>query len=310
MRAAAPDSAARPVRHVAGRRITANRLEASTRIESSARRPRRAHEAWLRTSREAGWRLAQAAPVAGEGRLRPARRWTGSTRLLSGPPARQCPPRRQDRQHGAHRRHPANPTASGRLAGSDLRVAWVEQGVPWRTAGCWRTCRNDLFILDELQSSGPPRVRPEDRPAPPPPCPPAAKGTLSGKRPPAARRSERRHPGRRPATCRCCSGRNRWVVASGGGNIEMSARHVQVNGAFAADAGYVGFSRAEPADAVGRRGGGQGGARPPKGSRPPGDAPVRTSAIDLGRLLHDRQGPEHAASRARWRAAQRRSRRR
>jgi translocation and assembly module TamB len=38
---------------------------------------------------------------------------------------------------------------------------------------------------------------------------------------------------------------DRWVIASGGANVVISAAHVQVNGAFAADAGFVGLARSE-----------------------------------------------------------------
>ena len=224
-------------------RITANRLEASTRIESKRSGGLGAHmEAWLENSREAGWRLAQARPwlVSGAFDL-PTMDWINA--LLSD--HLRANVRLGGRIASTVRIEgtPANPTASGRLAGSDLRVAWVEQGVRLENGRLLAHLQDDLFILDELQFSGPPRVRPEDRRAAAA-VPAGREGTLSA--------NGRLRLGDLSGVIQVAASHlpllqrpDRWVVASGGGNIEMSARHVQVNGAFAADAGYVGFSRAD-----------------------------------------------------------------
>ncbi len=224
-------------------RIAANRLEASTRIEAKRGGGVGAYfEAWVEHSAEAGWRLAQTRPWLISGAFDLATMdWINA--LLSD--HLRANVRLGGRMSSTVRVEgtPAAPTASGRLEGSDLRVAWVEQGVRLENGRLLAHLVDDLLVLDELEFSGPPRVRPEDRRAAAA-LPPGREGTVSA----TGRLRLNDFTGlvqvaashlpllQRP---------DRWVIASGGGNIELSARHVQVNGAFAADAGFVGLARSD-----------------------------------------------------------------
>jgi translocation and assembly module TamB len=223
--------------------IRDNRLEALARIESERRGGLGAHmDAWIENSQEAGWRLAQERPwlIAGAFDL-PTMDWINallSDHLranvrLGGKLASSV------RIEGT----PAKPTATGNLTGTDLRVAWVEQGVRLENGSLKARLQDDLLVLDELRFAGPPRVRPDERRV-------AATyradqdGTLSAN----GQLRLRDFSGviqvaasdlpilQRP---------DRWIIASGGGNIETSAKHVQLNGAVAAQAGFVDFSRSQ-----------------------------------------------------------------
>jgi translocation and assembly module TamB len=103
--------------------------------------------------------------------------------------------------------------------------------------------QDDLIVLDELHFSGPPRVQPEDRRAAAA-APADREGSLSA--------NGRLRLGDFSGVIQVAATHlpllqrpDRWVIASGGGNIETSSKHIQVNGAFAADAGFVGIARAE-----------------------------------------------------------------
>jgi translocation and assembly module TamB len=224
-------------------RVEANRLDSILRIESGRKGGIGGHlGAWLEHSQEAGWRLAQARPwrISGAFDL-PTLDWINA--LLSDHL------RANVRLGGTLAGSvlvegtPAEPAATGRMTGTDLRMAWVEQGVRLENGTLLAELQDDLIVLKELRFSGPPRVRPDDR------------------RAAAAMKTER--DGSVSATgqlrLRDLNGviqvaashlpmlqqPDRWVIASGGANIEISAAHVQVNGAFAADAGFVGLARSE-----------------------------------------------------------------
>jgi translocation and assembly module TamB len=135
---------------------------------------------------------------------------------------------------------PAQPRATGGITGAALRVAWIEQGVRLENGVLIARVEDDAIILDELRFSGPPRVQPADRRAAR-----AAGGepgfvTLNG------RLSLRDLKGvlqvaaeRLPLLQRT----DRWVMATGGANIILSERRVEVNGAAVAVAGFIDFSR-------------------------------------------------------------------
>lgn len=224
-------------------RIEANRLEASTRIEARRGGGLGAHfEAWLENSAEAGWRLAQTRPWLISGAFDMATMdWINA--LLSD--HLRANVRLGGRLSSTVRVQgtPAKPSASGRLAGSDLRVAWVEQGVRLENGRLLAHLTDDLIVLDELQFSGPPRVRPEDRRAAAA-VPDGREGSVSA--------NGRLRLGDFGGVIQVAASHlpllqrpDRWVIASGGGNIEITAKHIQVNGAFAADAGFVGLARSE-----------------------------------------------------------------
>jgi translocation and assembly module TamB len=103
--------------------------------------------------------------------------------------------------------------------------------------------QDDLIVLDELQFSGPPQVQPQDRRAAAA-VPPDREGSVSA--------SGRLRLGDLAGVIQVAASHlpllqrpDRWVIASGGGNIETSSEHIQVNGAFAAEAGFVGIARSE-----------------------------------------------------------------
>lgn len=136
---------------------------------------------------------------------------------------------------------PANPLAAGAITGNGLRLAWIEQGVRLENGRLAARVEGDSVILDELRFAGPPRVRPADRRV--------------------AERMAKLEPGFVAASGRLkipdltgfvqvqaqrvplLQRPDRWVVVTGGANIEFSPKRVQFNGAAAADAGFVDFSR-------------------------------------------------------------------
>ncbi|HEX7156953.1 MAG TPA: translocation/assembly module TamB domain-containing protein, partial [Burkholderiaceae bacterium] len=136
---------------------------------------------------------------------------------------------------------PGAPRAEGTIAGQHLRVAWIDQGVRLDGGVLRARFDNDTVNVDELRFDGPPRTHPGDRRAEDA-LGHAAAGfvaasgqlrlkDLSGvlqvqaQRMPLLQRSDR------------------WLVATGGANIELSNRRVQLNGAVAADAGYLDLSK-------------------------------------------------------------------
>jgi len=224
-------------------RIEANRLEASTRIEGLRGGGLGAHlEATIENSPDVGWRLAPARPWLINGAFDLATMdWVNallSDRLranvrLGGRLASTV------RIEGT----PANPSASGRLVGEALRVAWIEQGVRLENGRLLAHLQDDVLVLDELHFSGPPRVRPDDR---------RAAAALKEEQEGSLSANGRLKLGDLSGVIQVAASKlpvlqrpDRWVIASGGGNIEATANHIQLNGAFAADAGFVGFGRSE-----------------------------------------------------------------
>lgn len=224
-------------------RITDNHLEASTRIDAGRGGGLGAFmQAWVEHSADAGWRLAQDRHwlISGAFDL-PTMDWINA--LLSD--HLRATVRLGGRLSSTVRIEgtPGNPSAAGRLAGSDLRVAWVQQGVRLENGRLLAHLQDDLIVLDELEFSGPPRVRPDDRRAAAA-VPADREGTVSA--------SGRLRLGDFSGVIQVAARHlpmlqrpDRWVIATGGGNIEFTARHVQVNGAFAADAGFVGLAASD-----------------------------------------------------------------
>lgn len=136
---------------------------------------------------------------------------------------------------------PAQPLASGRVSGADLRVAWIEQGVRLENGTLAARIEGDSVILEDLRFVGPPRVQPRDarvaqKLAKLPSGFVAASGRATLPELTGWIQVQAQHLPllQRP---------DRWVVATGGANIEFSPRRVQVNGAAAVDAAFVDFSR-------------------------------------------------------------------
>jgi translocation and assembly module TamB len=224
-------------------RIEANHLVAALRVEGTNSGGIGAHlDAWLEDSAEAGWRLAQARPwlISGAFDLQ-GLNWINA--LLSDNLRANI--RLGGNLSGTVRIEgtPASPAASGRLSGSDLRVAWVEQGVRLENGRLLAHLQGDLLVLDELEFSGPPRVRPDDRRAAAA-VPADREGSVSASGHLRLRDLDgviQVAASHLPLLQRP----DRWVIASGGGNIETSSKHIQVNGAFAAEAGFIGIARSE-----------------------------------------------------------------
>jgi translocation and assembly module TamB len=224
-------------------RIAANQLSAAMRIEGTNSGGIGAHlDAWLEDSDESGWRLAQARPwlINGAFDLQ-GLNWINA--LLSE--HLRASVRLRGNLAGTVRVEgtPRSPVASGRLVGSDLRVSWIEQGVRLENGRLLAHLQDDLIVLDELHFSGPPVVQPDDRRAAAA-VPPDREGSVTA--------NGRLRLGDLSGVIQVAATHlpllqrpDRWVIASGGGNIEMSAKRVQVNGAFAAEAGFVGIARAE-----------------------------------------------------------------
>lgn len=225
-------------------RIEANRLDSFVRIESARNGGIGAHlEAWVENSEEAGWRLAQARPwlISGAFDL-PTMDWLtalASEQLranirLGGAMAASV------RIEGT----PAKPAATGRLTGTNLRAAWVEQGVRLENGRLLAHLQDEVIVLEEVHFSGPPRVQPDDRRAAAAAARLEKDGTLDAS---GQVRLRDLNGVIQVAVSRLplLQQPDRWVVASGGANIETSGRHVQINGAFAADVGFVGLARTE-----------------------------------------------------------------
>jgi translocation and assembly module TamB len=238
-----PDSALGLVDARLEARVTANRLAAITRIESARNGGLGAQfDAWLERSPDAGWRLAQARPWLISGAFdMPTMDWVNA--LLSD--HLRANVRLGGRLSSTVRIEgtPANPTAAGQLTGGALRMAWVEQGVRLENGSLAAHLENDLLVLDELKFSGPPRVRPDDR---------RAEAALKDGEEGSVSANGQMRLGDFSGVIQVAASKlpllqrpDRWVVASGGGNIETSADHVQVNGAFAAEAGFVGLARSD-----------------------------------------------------------------
>ncbi|MGE5339100.1 MAG: translocation/assembly module TamB domain-containing protein [Gemmatimonadota bacterium] len=138
---------------------------------------------------------------------------------------------------------PAEPRASGTLDGDDLRVAWIEQGMRLEKGRLRAHLEDDLIVLDELRFAGTPRTKPDDRRAQE-----AVKDAGAGVINANGRLRLRDFNGLLQVAATelpLLQRPDRWVVVSGGANIETSATHVQLNGAVKALAGYVDFSRSE-----------------------------------------------------------------
>jgi translocation and assembly module TamB len=220
--------------------VRANRLEAEGEMRGTRLGAVHAQlAASVERDREAGWRLAQTRPwrIDANADL-PSIEWLNA--LLS------------DRVRANVRiggklnaklmiaGTPGKPEADGHLEGDALRVAWIEQGVRLDNGHLAARVDADSLVLEELRFAGPPRVKPNDARtaqamAKMEPGYIAATGKLKlsdltgviqiqAERLPLLQRVDR------------------WVVATGGANIELAPKRVQLNGAVAVDAGFVDFT--------------------------------------------------------------------
>ena len=222
--------------------VVANTLTALARVEAEKGGLGAQMDATLERSGETGWRLAPDKPwlILGAFNL-PNMDWVNALLSdnvranirLGGTLASTV------RIEGT----PANPRATGRLTGDDLRMAWVDQGMRLENGRLRAHLQDDLIVLDEVHFSGPPRVRPADKRAVA-----ATDFAKVGSVDASGQVRLRDFSGwiqvaadslpilQRP---------DRFVVASGGANIELSAKHVQLNAAVAASAGFIEFGKSE-----------------------------------------------------------------
>lgn len=223
--------------------LKANRFDASAAIAGDRSGTLNARmSAFVERSPEAGWRLAQqrAWQVRARAEL-PSLAWINS--ILSERISSNV--RFDGRLSGQANIDgtPAEPRASGSLDGDALRVAWVEQGMRLENGRLRAHLADDVIVLDELHFAGPPRVRPEDS---------RAAAHLDFTRQGSVSASGRVRVRDLDGVIQVAADHlpllqrpDRWVIASGGANIETSLKRVQLNGAFAAVAGFVDFSRTE-----------------------------------------------------------------
>ena len=223
--------------------LRANRLQAEARFAATVAGRAQAQLAAEVERADNGWRLAQQRPILATADVdMPSIAWVNS--LLSQAV------RANVRIGGALRGRlrvqgtPAAPLAEGRFEGEALRTAWIEQGIRLEGGRLVAHIDGDRLRIDELRFPGPVIVAPADRrparalarDAPAEPGFLAMTGTLGLRdRSGVIQVQAVRMPMlQRP---------DRWAVATGGANIVFDPRHVQLNGALVANAGFVDFSR-------------------------------------------------------------------
>jgi translocation and assembly module TamB len=199
----------------------------------------------LENDAEAGWRLAPRRPWSGELDANvPSLAWVN--------PFLSANLRENVRVGGALVARlqlagtPAAPRASGTLEGRKLRVSWIEQGVRLDNGLLHARLVTDEqgntdFVLDDLAFSDQPRLIPADRR-----ITQVINKDTTGSVTATGRVKWPELDGvvqfgfdRFPLTQR----RDRWLIATGGGNLVFSPKRVQLNGTVVADAGYIDVSR-------------------------------------------------------------------
>jgi translocation and assembly module TamB len=139
---------------------------------------------------------------------------------------------------------PESPRAQGTMNGENLRVAWIDQGVRLENGKLVGRVDGGTIILDELRFSGKPQVAPAGRRV----RDYIAREGLSDEgfvemNGQLELRSLSGVLQVRAVSMPFLQRADRWVRASGGANIVFDQRRVQLNGAVAANAGYIDFSR-------------------------------------------------------------------
>ena len=220
--------------------VRANRVEAEAMLRGARLGALHATlAAGLERDRDAGWRLAQTRPwrVDADADL-PSIEWVNA--LLSERVRANV--RIGGKLSGklTIAGTPAKPEADGRVQGEALRVAWIEQGVRLENGRLAAHVDADTFVLDELRFAGPPRVKPADARTAQVMAKmqegfvaATGKVKLAGLTGVVQIQAERL-----PLLQRT----DRWVVATGGANIELAPKRVQLNGAVTAEAGFVDFT--------------------------------------------------------------------
>jgi translocation and assembly module TamB len=223
--------------------LRASRLQAEARLLGAAAGRAEARLAAEVERGSNGWRLAQQRPLAATLDVdMPSLAWVNS--LMSQ--AVRANVRTGGSLKGTLKIDgtPADPIAKGEFAGTALRLAWIDQGIRLENGRLAARVDGDRIVLDELRFSGTPQVQPADRRAAQ-----------------ALAREKHAEDGflamNGQLQLRDLSGvlqvqavrvpflqrPDRWVVATGGANIVFDQKRVQLNGAVAANAGFVDISR-------------------------------------------------------------------
>ncbi len=136
---------------------------------------------------------------------------------------------------------PADPTASGPIRASGLRIAYVEQGVRLEDGTLDATLEDGVLVVNELVFTGAPRVAPDEKRA--------AEGVrfeTPGRLRAVARIALRTLTGsvgiqadRLPVLQR----RDRWMVVSGEGGITLAPERADLYAKLRVDGAYIDFSR-------------------------------------------------------------------
>ncbi|HVE88816.1 MAG TPA: translocation/assembly module TamB domain-containing protein, partial [Burkholderiaceae bacterium] len=136
---------------------------------------------------------------------------------------------------------PAEPTASGPIRASGLRIAYVEQGLRLEDGTLDANLEDSVLVVNELVFSGTPRVAPDDKRAAE-----SVNFSTPGRLRAVARVALRTLTGsvgiqadRLPVLQR----RDRWMVVSGEGGITLAPERADLYAKLKVDGAYVDFSR-------------------------------------------------------------------
>jgi translocation and assembly module TamB len=136
---------------------------------------------------------------------------------------------------------PAEPTASGPIRASGLRIAYVEQGLRLEDGTLDANLEDGVLVVNELVFSGTPRVAPDDKRAAE-----SVNFSTPGRLRAVARIALRTLTGsvgiqadRLPVLQR----RDRWMVVSGEGGITLAPERADLYAKLKVDGAYVDFSR-------------------------------------------------------------------
>ena len=136
---------------------------------------------------------------------------------------------------------PAEPTASGPIRASGLRIAYVEQGLRLEDGTLDANLEDGVLVVNELVFTGTPRIAPDDKRAAE-----AVNFNTPGRLRAVARIALRTLTGsvgiqadRLPVLQR----RDRWMVVSGEGGITLAPERANLYAKLQVDGAYVDFSR-------------------------------------------------------------------
>ena len=136
---------------------------------------------------------------------------------------------------------PADPTASGAIRASGLRIAYVEQGLRLEDGTLDANLEDGVLVVNELVFTGAPRVAPDDKRAAE-----AISFETPGRLRTVARIALRTLTGsvgiqaeRLPVLQR----RDRWMVVSGEGGITLVPKRADLYAKLHVDGAYIDFSR-------------------------------------------------------------------